>query len=325
MQVRVADPADVEPARRLMTSAPRQQIDLNIEGVELAIQQKRCLVLEHSASERKAEDVLLALFLIAFEETPAPAGEVAPQRVFLQGMAFQRHVSPTDALRLLLHELIKMLDRTQPHLVIAYSRQGWLDRALHSVGMEQADRVEFFSLEGLQKRRWPQAVPATPCVVRQADRAEVDALTMVDACAFEPLWRYSRRQMQESLDTGSVLVAQVGDQPVGYMAFQVLEETCLLVRLAVLPDWRGQGIGRTLFGEALLQAQRQGCTRAVLNTQASNRRSQQLYQAFGFRPTGESFTVFTLALPATSDLSLFFNQVNLNETAVDDAEATERT
>lgn len=304
MQVRIAGPADVEPVRRLVTGAPRQQIDLNIEGIELAIQQRRCLVLEHNSSEHnvsehQAKEVLLAFFIIAFEETPAPIWEVAPRRVFLQGMAFQRHVSPTDALRLLLHEFVRTLDRDQPHLVIAYSRQRWLDRALHSVSMEQADRVEFFSLEGLQKRQWPQAAPAMPCIVRQADRAEVDALILLDACAFEPLWRYSRRRMQESLDAGPVLIAQVDDHAVGYMAFQFLKETCLLVRLAVLPDRRGQGIGRALLGEALLQAQRQGCTRAVLNTQASNRRSQQLYRAFGFRPTGESFTVFTLELPMT--------------------------
>lgn len=290
MQVRIADLADVEPVRRLITNAPRQQIDLSWDGVELAIQQMRCLVLEDSA-----EGTLLALLIVAFKETPTPDGSAAPQRAFLQGMAFRSHVSPTEALRLLLPAVMQI----SPLQVVAYSRHGWLDRALYGAGMQQADRVEFFVLEALQKRQLPQISLALPCTIWQVvgvkDLSPLrDVLVRVDACAFEPLWRYSRLQMQETLNTGPVLIAEVNGQPVGYMAFQFAERTCLLVRLAVLPDWRGQGIGRALFGEALLQAQRQGCARAVLNTQASNRRSQELYRAFGFRPTGESFTVFTL-------------------------------
>lgn len=288
MQVRIAEAADVEPLRRLLSSAPRQQVHLNFDGIELAVREQRCLVWE-----RNEEDALLALLVFACEETPAPTGESALRRVYLQGMAFQRPISPTEALRVLLCELARMLEKHQPYLIVAYSRHGWLDRALRGAGMAQAERVEFFSLEDLQKRQWPQ-IDVTAACLRQAAATELDALTTLDACAFAPLWRYSRRQMQDALDAGPVLVAQVGDQLVGYMAFQFLEETCLLVRLAVHPDWRGRGIGRALFGEALLQAQRHGCMRALLNTQASNQRAKDIYHAFGFRPTGESFAVFTL-------------------------------
>ena len=300
MQVRIAEAADVEPLRRLLSSAPRQQVHLNFDGIELAVREQRCLVLE-----RNAENALLALLIFACEETPAPTGESAPRRVYLQGMAFQRPISPTEALRVLLRALARMLEKHQPYLIIAYSRQSWLDRALRSAGMAQAERVEFFSLEDLQRRRWPQFDVTAACCIRQAAATESGALTTLDACAFEPLWRYSRRQMQDALDAGPVLVAQVGDQLVGYMAFQFLEETCLLVRLAVHPDWRGRGIGRALFGEALLQAQRHGCMRALLNTQASNQRAKDIYHAFGFRPTGESFAVFTLE-PSMLDPAISF-------------------
>lgn len=45
-------------------------------------------------------------------------------------------------------------------------------------------------------------------------------------------------------------------------------------------------------------AQTWGCSRAQLNTQADNHRSQQLYHSLGFRPTGEAFAVFVLDLLA---------------------------
>ncbi|MCS6827645.1 MAG: GNAT family N-acetyltransferase [Caldilinea sp.] len=300
MQARIADRKDVGPVHRLLLEATRQQVDLAFDHIELAIQEQRCLVVE-----RNAEDALLALLIFTFEETPAPTGGSALQRVYLQGMAFHRHVSPTEALRVLLCKLARMLEKHQPYTIIAYSRQSWLDRALRSAGMAQAERVEFFSLENLQRRQGPQFDVTAACLIRPAAATELDALTTLDACAFEPLWRYSRRQMQDALNTGPVLIAQVNDQLVGYMAFQFLEETCLLVRLAVHPDWRGWGIGRALFGAALLQAQRHGCTRALLNTQAGNQRAKDIYHAFGFRPTGESFAVFTFE-PSILDPAISF-------------------
>lgn len=57
-------------------------------------------------------------------------------------------------------------------------------------------------------------------------------------------------------------------------------------RLAVLPAWRGCGVGRALLDLALTGAAQQGMRLVVLHAQLQARR---FYEAAGFRAEGEEF------------------------------------
>ena len=52
--------------------------------------------------------------------------------------------------------------------------------------------------------------------------------------------------------------------------------------LAVLPAYRGQGIGRKLLEEVELKAREMGCCKLTLEVQENNHRARQLYEAVGF-------------------------------------------
>jgi len=52
--------------------------------------------------------------------------------------------------------------------------------------------------------------------------------------------------------------------------------------LAVLPERRGQGIGRALLREAERRARDADCCRLTLEVQESNERARGLYRSFGF-------------------------------------------
>lgn len=52
--------------------------------------------------------------------------------------------------------------------------------------------------------------------------------------------------------------------------------------LAVLPDLRGQGIGRQLLEAVECKARARGCCKLTLETQENNRRARRIYQAAGF-------------------------------------------
>ena len=52
--------------------------------------------------------------------------------------------------------------------------------------------------------------------------------------------------------------------------------------LAVLPDRRGQGIGRRLLEAVERKAREMGCCKLTLETQENNRRARRLYAAVGF-------------------------------------------
>jgi ribosomal protein S18 acetylase RimI-like enzyme len=52
--------------------------------------------------------------------------------------------------------------------------------------------------------------------------------------------------------------------------------------LAVLPAYRGQGIGRQLLEEIELKAREMGYCKLTLEVQENNQRARQLYEAVGF-------------------------------------------
>lgn len=83
---------------------------------------------------------------------------------------------------------------------------------------------------------------------------------------------------------GTILLAEVGDTPVGVVALQPLDEdgVCEMKRLYVRPAHRGRGIGRAL-GRAILDAARElGYDVMRLDTVASMTAARRLYRSLGF-------------------------------------------
>ncbi|MCB0080034.1 MAG: GNAT family N-acetyltransferase, partial [Caldilineaceae bacterium] len=89
------------------------------------------------------------------------------------------------------------------------------------------------------------------------------------------------------LFAGRLQVATIDGEPVGYSAFSHRGRDGHLARLAVHPDWQGQGLGHLLLADVLQAAKAAGVQQVMLNTQVDNQRGQHLYRAYGFRPTGE--------------------------------------
>ena len=52
--------------------------------------------------------------------------------------------------------------------------------------------------------------------------------------------------------------------------------------LAVIPEWRGKGVGRALLEATEARARRSGCCKLTLEVQDSNARALGLYRSFGF-------------------------------------------
>lgn len=63
-------------------------------------------------------------------------------------------------------------------------------------------------------------------------------------------------------------------------------EAAKLERFAVLPRWRGRGLGRAMIAAAIEDARASGATRFVLHAQAH---LEPLYASFGFTTVGERF------------------------------------
>ena len=106
--------------------------------------------------------------------------------------------------------------------------------------------------------------------------------------------------------TSLVLLAFDDDHPAGiavcFQGFSTFAAKPLLNvhDLAVVPDYRGQGIGRKLLEAVESHARKQGCCKLTLEVQDDNSRARHLYESFGFRG-------FTVANSVTRFLSKAFD------------------
>ena len=81
-------------------------------------------------------------------------------------------------------------------------------------------------------------------------------------------------------------MAVVDNRIVAFEWTELYEQHAHLTRLAVHPDYQGQGIGRQLLYQAIVDALNAGADLITLNTQETNQRSLALYKRFGFIDTG---------------------------------------
>ncbi len=89
--------------------------------------------------------------------------------------------------------------------------------------------------------------------------------------------------------TTIVFIARVRQHPAGiancFLGFSTFAAKSLMNvhDLAVLPEYRGQGIGRALLHAVEAEAKKRDCVKLTLEVLEHNARARGLYESFGFR------------------------------------------
>lgn len=166
----------------------------------------------------------------------------------------------------------------------SYRPQSRFERA----GMELLEEVITYELE-----YYPTIAPSLGPLRRRPvtpfDESAIETLLEIDQAAFPWLWRNSRREFAVYLRTPgvSVTLLEADGAPVAYVGSTLFAGWGHLDRIAVLPGDQGRGFGRHALAIAVDALRRQGAHRVALSTQRTNRRSQRIYERFGFQRTPE--------------------------------------
>jgi len=165
----------------------------------------------------------------------------------------------------------------------------WLTEELQARGFEVREWVMAF--ERVDTQPPPEPIYAT-AFIRTAHLKDLPILLKLDKLAFHRIWHKSPGNFSEALAKAvSFTVAVVGDHIAAYEWCELYGQHAHLTRLAVHPDYQGQGIGAQLLYQAIVDALNAGADLITLNTQESNYRSRGLYERFGFVDTGQRIPV----------------------------------
>lgn len=212
---------------------------------------------------------------------------------FLRGAVIADGWRASEALAALLEPLMHRLRlRGLEHLAM-YGTALWLVPLLLRAGFERIDWI--ITLE-----RHPRPLPAQPAdqvVIRTVSAHDLPELSTLDTSVFEPPYQLASGELIEYMvTTGYFVVATQDEHLVGYACADVMGSEGQIIRLAVHPDTRRQGVGRALLNGALTYCQANGARSVIVNTQESNQASLTLYEGMGFRRVGQRIPVLVRAL-----------------------------
>ena len=110
----------------------------------------------------------------------------------------------------------------------------------------------------------------------------INEVENIEKICFAHAWTRADLEAQLTLDTSHFVVATVDEKVVGYMGLQIFSGEGYVTNVAVLPEYRRQGIAKMLI-EKQLQNEMSFIT---LEVRESNLPAIKLYESCGFENVG---------------------------------------
>jgi ribosomal protein S18 acetylase RimI-like enzyme len=249
----------------------------------------------HETSDWLEETEITVLLAWRETELVGVIGTSAP----MGGTSWVRLLALSDPIpgRPLLHKLWETLSRRLAedgvHLVAVLVVEDWIVDHLRRLGFHHHEDVVTLARSGytLPSRTPPQIA------IRSAEREDLPAILEVDWKAFKIPWQMTLNELRAAYSiAASHTVAMDESRIVGYQLSTLYRQSGHLARLAVLPEMQGRYVGTQLVDDLIRRLLRRGVRAITVNTQASNIRSQRLYERFDFRRNGYDLEVWTVEL-----------------------------
>jgi len=131
-----------------------------------------------------------------------------------------------------------------------------------------------------------------PVIIRPMTVEDIPQVSAVDRLSFSMPWPKSAYDYELNENPLSLLwVAESrapddGLQVIGMIVVWLIVDEAHIATIAVLPEYRGQGIGRRLLTIALHAIIQRDYRIATLEVRAGNLAAQNLYRQFGFETVG---------------------------------------
>lgn len=123
--------------------------------------------------------------------------------------------------------------------------------------------------------------------VRPMVTADVDMVAEVEKQSFVVAWSRDAFQLEmEENELAHYFVAEAQGQVVGYAGMWIILDEAHITNVAVLPQYRGMGMGAALMAALMSFAVSQGVACMTLEVRQSNDVAKRLYESLGFAARG---------------------------------------
>ncbi len=118
--------------------------------------------------------------------------------------------------------------------------------------------------------------------IRKMVLEDIPKVLVADARSFTKTWNEGMFTDEIKKDYADYFVAEENGEVAGYGGIWSIYETAELMRIAVIPEFRGRGIAKEIMVAMTECARSRGCERMMLEVRKSNVPAQELYKKFGF-------------------------------------------
>ncbi|WP_124065240.1 ribosomal protein S18-alanine N-acetyltransferase [Clostridium sp. E02] len=123
-------------------------------------------------------------------------------------------------------------------------------------------------------------------MVREMEAEDVLTITGIEQVCFPDPWSYESimESLNNNLDTW--FVVEMKAEIVGYCVFRIIAGEGELLRIALLPKWRGRGLSKKLMDQVVFYSRRWEVSSMFLEVRSSNECAVNLYRSYGFLENG---------------------------------------
>ncbi|PJF21465.1 MAG: hypothetical protein CUN56_10970 [Phototrophicales bacterium] len=206
---------------------------------------------------------------------------------WLRVLAVQNQIDPKDVIPALWEYLKPSLSA---ELITCLAVERWVQSLLPHIGFGYYDEIITLRRTGFDL---PKRPPISGLIIRPLEHQDLNTVCHIDTQAFPPPWQMSYDEIRQARRIAVIsTIALLDDIPVGYQMSTLHQQSGHLARLAVLPEMQGKGIGAMLLSDLIMRFLKKQIRSLTVNTQATNHKSQRLYQTYGFQRTGYDLPVW---------------------------------
>lgn len=145
--------------------------------------------------------------------------------------------------------------------------------------------------------------------ILQMNQSNTKAVAEIEKVCFSKPWSLTSIENELNNNCGHFYVAECNGTVVGYCGMHIAVDECYVANIAVLPQYRDNGIGKQLTSHLIEKAKKEHCAFISLEVRPSNIVAVELYKKLGFETVGRRKNFYSSPTEDGLIMTLFFNKI----------------